>query len=171
MRTRSRSAHGGGIVCPARVGRSRSTSYRSALDSLYAYRGAFMEGSTGTMTRTDNPLAREALTDVESGTPALEPSNVTLEQKYEQKYAAMEARHIAAMEARLEAATERNNHSTAAALAGLASAPTNWHQAMICASFVSACPLGRTSIQMQPLRSIASMPQSSSRALLRRMPR
>ena len=31
------------------------------------------------MTRVDNPLAKEALTDVESGTPALEPSNVTLE--------------------------------------------------------------------------------------------
>ena len=81
----------------------------------------------GGVDRIDNPLASDvespaAATSLETGTGI-----ITVEQK------------LAEMEARLQKVTAdsggNNVLSTAAALASLASAPTNWHQAMICASF------------------------------------
>ena len=76
--------------------------------------------------RVDNPLASDvespaAATSLETGTDI-----ITVEQK------------LAEMEARLQKVADSGGNnvlSTAAALASLASAPTNWHQAMICASF------------------------------------
>ena len=80
----------------------------------------------GGVDRIDNPLASDvespaAATSLETGTGI-----ITVEQK------------LAEMEARLQKVADSGGNnvlSTAAALASLASAPTNWHQAMICASF------------------------------------
>ena len=68
-----------------------------------------------TTTTTENPMVTRV--DVESAEPA--PPVTTMQ---EEKVAAMDDKGAAL--------------STAALLASLAAAPTNWHQAMICASSV-----------------------------------